>query len=89
MRLPREIAIVWLLLALSLDAVFATYARLPARLLYNVSGTGFRAGLSRVVVDMNFPGALVALAVLAVLWVRLPRRPRASKRHHFLPARCS
>jgi hypothetical protein len=54
-----------------LAAVFATYARLPPRLLYNVSGTGAGAGLSRVVVDLNFPGALVALAVLAVLAGRL------------------
>ena len=74
MRLPREIAIVWALLAAMLVAVLVTYSRLPADELYNVSGTGFRAGLSRVVVDLNFPGALVALAVLAVVAGRLRRR---------------
>ncbi len=76
MRLPREIAIVWALLAAMLVAVLVTYSRLPAAELYNVSGTGIRAGLSRVVVDLNFPGALVALAVLAVVAGRLPRRAR-------------
>lgn len=75
-RLPREITVVWVLFALALDAVFATYARLPPQLLYNVSGTGFRAGLSRVVVDVNFPGALIALAVLAVVVGRLRGRMR-------------
>jgi len=75
-RLPREIIVVWVLFALALDAVFATYARLPPQLLYNVSGTGFRAGLSRVVVDLNFPGALIALAVLAVVVGRLRGRMR-------------
>jgi hypothetical protein len=75
-RLPREVAIVWTLLAAMLVAVLVTYSRLPAAELYNVSGTGFRAGLSRVVVDLNFPGALVALAVLAVVAGRLPRRAR-------------
>jgi hypothetical protein len=75
-RLPREVAIIWALLAVALDAVFATYARLPSQLLYNVSGTGFRAGLSRVVVDLNFPGALIALAVLAVVARRLRCRAR-------------
>lgn len=76
MRLPRELIVVWVLFALALDAVFATYARLPPQLLYNVSGTGFRAGLSRVVVDLNFPGALIALAVLAVVAGRLRGRMR-------------
>ena len=54
------------------------YARLPAPLLYNVSGTGIRAGLGRALVDVNFPGALVALAVLAVVAGRLHGRARAA-----------
>jgi hypothetical protein len=69
--LAPELVVVLLLLGLMLAAVMATYARLVPRLLYNVSGTGVRAGLSRVVVDLNFPGALVALAVLAVIAGRL------------------
>ena len=76
MRLPREVAVVWALVAASLVAILVTYARLPADQLYDVSGTGLRAGLGRVLVELNFPGALVALAVLAVVFGRLPRRAR-------------
>jgi hypothetical protein len=67
---------VWSLTLAWLVAVFVTYARLPAAQLYNVSGTGIRAGLSRAVVELNFPVALVALAVLAVVAGRLPRPAR-------------
>jgi hypothetical protein len=77
-RPPREIVVVWALLGLMLVAVFTTYERLPPRILYSVSGTGVRAGLSRVVVDPNFPGALVALAVLAVVAGRLRGAARAA-----------
>jgi hypothetical protein len=76
MRLPREIAVVWALLTAMLVAVAVTYARLPAAELYDVSGTGARAGLGRALVDVNFPGALVGLAVLAVVAGRLPRKAR-------------
>jgi len=76
MRLAREIAAVWVLLAAMLVAVAVTYARLPAPQLYDVSGTGLRAGLGRALVDGNFPGALVALAVLAVVAGLLPPRTR-------------
>jgi hypothetical protein len=57
-------------------AVFVTYARLPADQLYNVSNSGFRGGLSRVVVELNFPDALLALAVLGVIATALPRTLR-------------
>ena len=57
-------------------AVFVTYARLPADQLYNVSGSGLRGGLSRVVVELNFPDALVTLAVLGVIATALPRTLR-------------
>jgi len=66
-RVPREIAAVWALAAASLAGVLVTYARLPASELYNVSGSGLRGGLGRAVVELNFPDALVALAVLAVV----------------------
>jgi hypothetical protein len=39
-------------------------ARLPARDLYNVSGTGLEGGLSRTLVETNYPAALIAVAVL-------------------------
>jgi len=76
-RVPREIAAVGVLVAASLAAVLVTYARLPASELYNVSGSGLRGGLSRAAVELNFPDALIALAVLAVVAGRLPRSARA------------
>jgi hypothetical protein len=69
----RELRAVWVLVAAITLAVFVTYARLPADQLYNVSDSGFRGGLSRVVVELNFPDALLALAVLGVIVTALPR----------------
>ena len=74
--LTRELRAVWILLAADAAAVFVTYARLPAGALYHVSGSGLRAGLGRAVVELNFPDALVALAVLGVLAPRLGGRER-------------
>ena len=45
----------------------ATYSRFPANELYNVHDGGFRAALGRAVVELNFPDALIALAVLGVI----------------------
>jgi hypothetical protein len=75
-RVAPEVALVWLLATLALVAVFMTYSRLPAAELYNVSGTGVRAGLSRMLVELNFPDALIAVAVLVVVAPWLPRRVR-------------
>jgi hypothetical protein len=69
----REVRVVWALLVASLVATTVTYARLPASQLYDVSGSGPRGGLSRAVVELNFPDALIAIAVLGVLAPRLPR----------------
>ena len=74
--MARELRTVWVLVAAITLAVFVTYARLPADQLYNVSDNGFRGGLSRVVVELNFPDALVALAVLGVIETALPRTLR-------------
>jgi hypothetical protein len=74
----REVLVVWMLFALVAVEIFVTYARLPASELYHVSGTGFAAGASRVLVFLNFPAALVALAVLAVLFERLPAALQAT-----------
>ncbi|HEY7399194.1 MAG TPA: hypothetical protein VH538_12875, partial [Gaiellaceae bacterium] len=65
-RIPgrRVVIEVWLLVAIDLVLVLVTYARLPARELYNVSGTGLAGGLSRTLVELNFPVALMAVAVL-------------------------
>ncbi len=55
-----------------------TYSRLPARELYHVSGSGLVGGASRALVFLNFPAALVALAVLGVLYERLATRTLAA-----------
>jgi WD40-like Beta Propeller Repeat len=67
----REILVVWALFAFVATEIFATYAREPVRELYHVSGSGPAAGLGRVVVFLNFPTALVALAVLPLVAGRL------------------
>jgi hypothetical protein len=74
--LPREVAAVWVLFLVDAVAILVTYSRLPAHELYHVSGSGLQGGLSRVLVDSNFPTALVAIAILLVLLDRL-RRLRA------------
>ena len=70
--LPLEVALVWALFLLDAVAILVTYSRLPAHELYHVSGSGLEGGLSRVLVDSNFPTALVAIAILLVLIDRLP-----------------
>ena len=47
--------------------ILITYSRIPANQLYHVSGDGLLGGASRVLVYSNFPTALVAIAVLALL----------------------
>lgn len=54
--------------------ILVTYSRLPAHELYHVSGTGLEGGLSRALVFANFPVALVALAVLGIVYERLRYR---------------
>jgi hypothetical protein len=72
--LPVEVALVWLLFAIVAVEIFVTYSRLPARELYHVSGSGLEGGASRALVFTNFPTALVALALPALLYERLPTR---------------
>jgi hypothetical protein len=71
-RAPRELLTVWILFAVTACAIFVTYTRLPADKLYNVTGSGLAGGASRVLVFLNFPTALVAIAVIAVCFDRLP-----------------
>jgi hypothetical protein len=68
----REPLLVWGLFGVDAVAILVTYSRLPASELYHVSGSGLAGGASRVLVFLNFPAALVAIAVLAVLYGRLP-----------------
>jgi hypothetical protein len=73
----RELRAVRILVAASAVAVFVTYSRLPTAEFYNVTRSGARGGASRVLVDLNFPDALIALAVLGVIAPFLSRRLRA------------
>ena len=57
-----------------LAAAVATYARIDPADLYHVSGTGLAGGLSRALVLLNFPIALVAIAAALLALARLPRR---------------
>jgi hypothetical protein len=72
--LPLEVLVVWTLYAAVACAILVTYTRIPARELYHVSHNGIAGGASRALVFLNFSTALVAIAVLAVLWGRLDRR---------------
>ena len=69
--LPAELVVVWTLYVLDAVAMLVTYSRLPPPELYNVSGSGLEGGLSRVLVFANFSAALVAIAILLVLFDRL------------------
>jgi hypothetical protein len=71
-----EARAVWLLVLVDALAIWITYARLPATELYNVTGTGFAAGASRVLVDLNFPMALIAIGIALTLFERLDRSRR-------------
>ena len=73
-RLPLEILVVWAAFAFVTTEVVVTYSRLPARELYHVSGSGIEGGLSRALVFVNFPVALAAIAVLAMLYERVSHR---------------
>jgi len=69
-----EVLTVWILFGVVALEVWVTYARLPARELYNVGGSGFEGGAGRALVLLNFPLALVAIALLAVVADRLRGR---------------
>jgi hypothetical protein len=69
----RTLAVVWGVVAVDLAIVVVTYSRIAPEHLYNVSHGGLRGGLGRALVELNFPGALIALAVLLVV----APRPRA------------
>jgi hypothetical protein len=70
---PRlaEALFVWALFALVTAAVFATYARVPVADLYHVSGNGLAGGLSRALLFVGFPFAIVAVALAAIAAARL------------------
>jgi len=63
----REAYVLWALYGLVALIVVITYSRIEPDLLYHVSQEGLRGGLSRVLVMLNFPTALMAIAVLALV----------------------
>jgi hypothetical protein len=69
--LPLEVAALWLLFIVVAAEILVTYSRLPAHELYHVSGSGLSGGAGRVLVFSNFPTALVAIAVLALVADRM------------------
>jgi hypothetical protein len=71
---PIEVGLVWILFAVVSVEILLTYSRLPADELYHVSGSGLGGGASRALVFWNFPTALVAVPILALLAERLPGR---------------
>ena len=70
----HEVVAVWALGALGALAVLSTYARLPPEELYNTQDEGLAGGLGRALVFLNFPWALVAIAVALVAADRLDVR---------------
>jgi hypothetical protein len=66
---------VWAVLTLIVfdgAAVIATYSRFPTTLLYNVHHSGTVAGgFGRELVALNFPFALVGIALVGLAWPRL------------------
>jgi hypothetical protein len=68
---PWEVRAVLALLVLDGAAVIATYARFPAHELYNVHHRGIAAGFGRELVALNFPFALVGIALVGLAWPRL------------------
>ena len=67
----REALWGWAIWGVVAGTVFVTYARLPARDFYNVTGTGVWSGAARLLVLTGWPVSLAALALLGVAADRL------------------
>ena len=68
-----EALITWGMWAAVVVAIVVTYARLEPADLYHVSREGLTGGLSRALVELNFPVALAAIALVLVAMAGLPR----------------
>jgi hypothetical protein len=69
---PWEVWAVLALIVLDGAAVIATYSRFPAAELYHIHHTGtVAAGFERELVALNYPFALVAIALVGLAWPRL------------------
>ncbi|HEY6113007.1 MAG TPA: hypothetical protein VIV37_02800, partial [Gaiellaceae bacterium] len=62
----------WALWALMTAVVVMTYSRVDPAVTYHVSRDGFDGGLSRAVTLVNFPIALVAVALVLIAMAVLP-----------------
>lgn len=65
---------VWGLWTLLLTAIFVTYSRLEPAELYHVTRSGLAGGSSRTLVALNFPVAMIAIALVLVALDALPAR---------------
>jgi hypothetical protein len=75
-RIPWEVKAVLALIVLDGIAVIATYSRFPHTELYHVHHSGIGAGFGRELVALNFPFALVGIALVGLAWPRLHGRLR-------------
>jgi hypothetical protein len=69
-----EALVVWCLYAVAGLCVLLTYSRVAPDELYHVSHDGLAGGAGRVLVFLNFPTALMAIGVLALVTDRLGSR---------------
>ena len=77
-RVPWEIRGVLTLIVLDGIAVIATYSRFPTTFLYHVHHSDtVAAGFGRELVALNFPFALVGIALVGLAWPRLHGTLRA------------
>jgi hypothetical protein len=72
-----EARVVWALFGVVAVIVVITYSRIAPHELYHVSHSGLAGGLGRALVFLNYPTALAALAILAVIIDRAGVTPPA------------
>jgi hypothetical protein len=65
-----HVRLVWGLFAVVAGAIFVTYWRLPPEEIYNVSEDGLDGAAGRVLVFLNYP---VSLAAIAIAWLSAER----------------
>ncbi len=70
-----EPLLVWCLFGVVAIEILVTYSRLPAKVLYNVSGSGPTLGASRFLTFLSYPVALAAIVILLFLLDRPLSRP--------------